>query len=194
MLVTRISRKSRNNGSLKDSTCRCRDYRARFAATRKLYRSRHARRKPPRLIRQLISTVGDDVGQSSICRLTISDHILRNSELETAITFVGFQLRFSQGRRAVAALRSHHRLPSMTGSRGRLQLRRFPCRCICLVQFSGEEESSRQITLRYNRKRIEFHRMASLPLTLIDPPQIKDRSRQQIVCGGICGREFFRAL
>ena len=36
--------------------------------------------------------------------------------------------------------------------------------------------------------------MASLPLALIEPPQIKDRSRQQIVCGGICGREFFRAL
>src|SRR2546423_10309748 len=146
------------------------------------------------LIGQVIPPIGSEVSQSSICRLTISDHILRNSELETAITFIGLQLRFSQGGRAVAALRSHHRLPSMTGSRGRLQLCCFACRRICLVQFSGEKENSRQVALRYNGKRIEFYRMASLPLGLIEPPQIKDRSRQQIVCSGIGGREFFRAL
>src|SRR5206468_6771436 len=121
-------------------------------------------------------------------------HVLSERELETAITFIGLQLRFSQRGLAIAALRSDQRLPPMTRSRGRLQLCRFACRRIGLIQFSGKEESSRQITLRYNGKRIEFHRMASLPLGLMEPPQIKDRSRQQIVCGGIGGREFFRAL
>ena len=33
------------------------------------------------------------------------------------------------------------------------------------------------ITLRCDGKRIEFYRLASLPLGLIEPPQIKDRSR-----------------
>src|SRR5206468_4931868 len=107
-------------------------------------------------------------------------HVLSERELETAITFIGLQLRFSQRGLAVAALRSDQRLPPMTRSRGRLQLCSFACRCVCLIQFSGREENSRHITLRYCGKRIEFHRMASLLFGLIEPPQIEDRSRQQI--------------
>src|SRR5436190_23507397 len=121
-------------------------------------------------------------------------HVLSERELETAVPFIGLQLRFSQRGLAVAALRSDHRLPAMTGSRGRLQLCCFACRRICLIQFSGKKENSRQVALRYNGKRIEFYRMASLPLGFIEPPQIKDRSRQQIVCCGIGGREFYPAL
>src|SRR5207244_7510317 len=106
-----------------------------------------------------------------ICRRAITAHVMSERELETAVPFIGLQLRFSQRGLAVAALRSDHRLPPMTGSRGRLQLCCFACRRICLIQFSGKKDNSRQITLRYKRMRIEFSRMASLPLSLIQPPR-----------------------
>src|SRR5882724_397877 len=77
------------------------------------------------LIRQPIPPVGDEVSQSRICSLTISDHVLRNRELETAITFVRFQFRFAK-RRFITARDSNEYLVAMSGSGRRLQLRRFP--------------------------------------------------------------------
>ena len=89
---------------LKEPACRCRDYRTRFATTRKPCLSRRARRKPQRFDRPNVPAVGDEVGQSRVCRRSISAHVLREREFETAITFVGLQLRFTQRRFTVAAL------------------------------------------------------------------------------------------
>src|SRR5581483_8226349 len=129
-----------------------------------------------------------------VCRYAIAADILSERELETPITFIGLRFGFSQRGLAVAALDSNDYLPPMTGSSGRLQLHCFARRSICLIQFSRIKENPGQIALRDDRKRIELHRMTSLPLGLIEPSQVKNRSREQIVRRGICGRQLFGAF
>src|SRR5262249_35964648 len=146
------------------------------------------------LIGQHIAAIGDQVVQCRVCRLPISTHILRDREFETAITLIGLQLSFSQCRLAVAALSSNQRLPSMGGSRRGLQLSRLPCYGVCLIQFSSEEENSSQGALRNNGKRVEFNCLATLPLGLINSPQITDQAGEHIVGSWIARRKFFRTL
>jgi hypothetical protein len=122
------------------------------------------------LIREPFSGLGQQIGQGRVGGLTISDHLLRDGEFETAITFVRFQLRFTQGRLAVAALGGDEYLPSMTGSTGRLQVCGPACGRICLIQFSGIEKNASQIAVRCSRQRVEFHRLPCLTLGLIDSP------------------------
>src|SRR5262249_54979304 len=113
---------------------------------------------------------------------------------ETAITFVGFQLCFAQGRLAVTALGSDEYLPSTIASTGRLQLCGLASSRVCLIEFSGIEKNASQIGLGYSRQRVEFHSLPRLSLGLIKPPRINNYSRQQIVRGGIRRRQFFCTL
>ena len=76
--------------------------------------------------------------------------MLRDCEFETPITFVGFQLRFTQGRLAVTALRSDEYLPSTIGSTGWLQLSGLACSRVCLIQFSGIKKNASKSDLRYS--------------------------------------------
>src|SRR5207249_12105169 len=103
------------------------------------------------LICKPLSGLGNPGGQGGVGCLTISDHILRDRQFETAITFVGFQLSFTQGRLAVTALGSDEYLPSMIGSTGRLQLSGLACSRIRLIQFSSIKKNASQIALRYSR-------------------------------------------
>src|SRR5262249_36766568 len=125
---------------------------------------------------------------------TISDHMLSDREFETPITFVWFQLRFTQGRRAVPSLGGDEYLPSTIGSAGRLQLGGLACNRICLIKFSGIEKNASQIGLRYNSQRVEFHPLARLTLGLVKSPKVNDQAGQHIVGGRIARRKFFRTL
>src|SRR5215471_2493289 len=102
------------------------------------------------LIRKTLPSLGNQLGQGRVGCLTISDHILRDREFETAITFVGFQSSFRQGRLTVTALGSNEYLPSMIASTGGLQFSGLACSRVCLIQFSGIEKNARQIALGYS--------------------------------------------
>src|SRR5438128_5574706 len=107
--------------------------------------------------------------------------MLRERELETTIAWVGFKLRFPQRRLTIAALDCDQHLEPTTGSSGRVQLCRFACNRVRLVQLSLKEKNTSEVVLRRIRKRIQFHCLQSLVLRLIRFTQINDDSRQQIV-------------
>ncbi len=146
------------------------------------------------MIRKPFSELGDQVGQGCVGCLTISDHILRDCEFEKTITFVGFQLSFTESRFAITALGSDEYLPSMIGNRGRLQLNGLACSRVCLIQFSGIEKNASQVVLRKGRQRVEFRGLPRLSLGFIKSAKVNNDSRQQIVRGGICRGKFFGAL
>ena len=130
------------------------------------------------LIGQLISAIGNEIGQSRVCGRPIAAHVVGKRQFETAITFIRLQLRFPQRRLTIAALDRDVHLVAMIASSGRLQLCRFPCNGVCLIQFSRDEKNATQITLRCDGKRVEFHRLPGLPLGLINSPQINNHSGQ----------------
>src|SRR3984893_11165051 len=107
--------------------------------------------------------------------------MLRERELETAIAFVRFQLSFPQRRLTVAALECDQHLESMSGSGGRVQLRRFARNRVRLVQLSLKEKNTSEVVLRRKRQRVQFHRLPGLFFGLIRFTQINDDSRQKIV-------------
>ena len=122
-------------------------------------------------------------------------HGCASASSKRAKAFVRLELRFAQGCLAVAALNSDEHLPSMTGSSD------DGCNSATLrpaasasSSFPAIEKDSRQVELRRNRQRVEFHRLPRLTLGLINSPQINDDSRQQIVRSGIGRRKFFRTL
>src|SRR2546423_1602700 len=119
--------------------------------------------------------------------------MLRESELETAIAFIRFQLSLAQRRLTIAALDCDQHLEPTTGSSGRVQLCRFACNRVRLVQLSLKEKTTSEVVLRRIRKRIQFHCLPSLVLRLIRFTQINDDSRQQVVRCWIGGRKFFGA-
>jgi hypothetical protein len=94
------------------------------------------------LIGQPISAIGNEISQCRVCGRAIAAHVLGEGELETAIAFIGLELRFSQRRLTITALDRDEHLVAMIASSGWLQLRCFACYRVCLVQFSRDEKDA----------------------------------------------------
>src|SRR5262249_22046846 len=146
------------------------------------------------LIRHLILVIGNEIGQSHVRCRTISAHIMREREFETAIALVWCQLSFTQSRLAVATLDCNHRLPSMSASSGRMQLCRFARNRIRFIEFSLKEKITSQSVLRWEGKRVDFHCLPSLFLGLVEFTKVNDGSSQQVIGRGIARGQFCRTL
>src|ERR1700682_1056967 len=120
--------------------------------------------------------------------------MLGESELETAVAFVRFESSFAQRGLTVAALDCDQHLEPTSGGSGRVQLCRFACNRVRLAQLSLKEKNTSEVVLRRKGKRIQFHGLPSLFLSLIRFTQINDDSRQQIIRRRIRGRKFFGAF
>src|SRR5574338_44058 len=104
-----------------------------------------------------------------------------HSQLEPPKAGVGLQLRFAQGCFAVPALGGDEHLEAMTACTSRLQVSGFAGNRVCFLQFSSIEKDASEIALRDSRQRVEFYRLACLPLWLVESPEINNDSGQQIV-------------
>src|ERR1700736_1316678 len=105
--------------------------------------------------------------------------MLRERELETAIAWVGLQLRFAQRHLAVAALDCDQHLPTMTGSSAWLQLCPFTRNRVGLIEFALKPKNTGETVRRRIRARIKFHCLPSLYLSFIKFTQISDNCGQQ---------------
>ena len=106
------------------------------------------------LIGESIPSIGDEIGQCRVCRLTITADVLRDREFETAKAVIRLQLRFAQGRLAVAALGSD-RAPAIDDCEAPAGCNSAALRAsrVCFIQFSGKEKNSRQIDLASTAER-----------------------------------------